>query len=252
VIALKGPRELVLIRHAQSRGNVADAEARDRGADRLELDVRDADMPLSETGEQQATSLGAYVDSLPAQARPKLVYSSPYARAVATAKGAVERADHDVRIILDERLRERELGVLDGMTGTGIRRLYPEEAGRREWLGKFYYRPPSGESWADVVLRVRQFLLNVSLDPTPPDRLWVVSHQAVLLAFRVVMEGISEQEVLEIDRATPIPNCSLTRYAWRDDEGWCLTDFADDRTVAEAPTTAEPPAADRAVDDARS
>ena len=58
----------------------------------------------------------------------------------------------------DERLRERDFGAFDGMTGAGIREQYPDEAKRRDLLGKFYYRPPGGESWADVALRIRSLL----------------------------------------------------------------------------------------------
>ena len=49
--------ELVLVRHGESVGNVADADARRRGAGRLDLDTRDPDTPLSERGEQQARVL---------------------------------------------------------------------------------------------------------------------------------------------------------------------------------------------------
>ena len=79
---------------------------------------------------------------LPTCARPAR-WSTPW-----TAGGAP-------RPVLDERLRERDLGLFDGMTGQGIKDTYPEEAARRSAMGKFYYRPPGGESWTDVVLRVR-------------------------------------------------------------------------------------------------
>jgi len=49
----------------------------------------------------------------------------------------------------------RDPGPSDGMTGQGTCDTYPEKAKRREAMGKFYYRPPGGESWTDVVLRVR-------------------------------------------------------------------------------------------------
>ena len=41
-------------------------------------------------------------------------------------------------LLTDERLRERDLGILDGYTGGGIRERYPEEAERRDRIGKFY------------------------------------------------------------------------------------------------------------------
>jgi broad specificity phosphatase PhoE len=39
----------------------------------------------------------------------------------------------------------------------------------------------------------------------------VVTHQAVILAFRMALEGLTEQQILEIDRGQPLPNCSITR-----------------------------------------
>ena len=48
--------ELVLVRHGESVGNLADAEARSRGAGRLDLDTRDPDTPLSERGRARPRS----------------------------------------------------------------------------------------------------------------------------------------------------------------------------------------------------
>ena len=61
-------------------------------------------------------------------------------------------------IALDERLREKEFGVLDRLTREGIAELYSQQAEFRRVLGKFYHRPPAGESWCDVILRLRSAL----------------------------------------------------------------------------------------------
>ena len=203
--------ELWLVRHAQSEGNVADDRARGARADRLELDIRDPDVPLSAAGKEQATALGASWRGLAAQRRPTRVLSSPYERAYRTAVLAVEAAGWDLPVARDERLRERDLGLLDGFTRYGIEAQFPEEAQRRARLGKFYYRPPGGESWADVAGRVRAVLEGQS--PHDGERLLVVSHQAVLMLFRYVLEDLDEQQVLEIDRTEGVANTSLTVYA---------------------------------------
>src|SRR5690348_3937351 len=104
MLTLKGPTELVLVRHAESRGNVADRAAREKGAERLELDVRDADMPLSELGEQQAAGLGHHLATVPADQRPTAVFSSPYKRALDTATAAAKGAELSEHVQLDERL----------------------------------------------------------------------------------------------------------------------------------------------------
>jgi broad specificity phosphatase PhoE len=209
--ATPGPSALWLVRHAESQGNLADARAHEAGAQRLELDVRDPDVPLSDTGRGQAEALGLLLRDLPAEQRPTVLLSSPFTRAADTAQVALQVSDLGLPIRFDERLRERDFGAFDGMTRNGIRAEYPQEAQRRDLLGKFYYRPPGGESWADVALRVRSFLTTAELRHSG-DRLMVVSHQAVILVFRYVLEELTEQELLDIDRREFIANCSVTRY----------------------------------------
>jgi broad specificity phosphatase PhoE len=209
--AIPGPAALWLVRHAESQGNLADVQASAAGAARLDLDVRDPDTPLSATGSEQAEALGAWLGTLAAEQRPTAVLSSPYTRAADTARTAVQVSGLALPVRFDERLRERDLGVFDRMTRAGIRAEYPEEAQRRDQLGKFYYRPPGGESWADVALRVRSLLLTADLRHTG-ERLLVVTHQAVLMVFRYVLEELSEPELLEIDKHDQIANCSVTRY----------------------------------------
>jgi broad specificity phosphatase PhoE len=209
--AIPGPAALWLVRHAESQGNLADVRATEAGAARLDLDVRDPDTPLSATGHDQAEALGAWLQELPADQRPTTVLSSPYARAADTARTAVQFGGLDLRVRFDERLRERDLGAFDRMTRAGIRAEYPEEARRRDLLGKFYYRPPGGESWADVALRVRSLLTTAELRHDG-ERLLVVTHQAVIMVFRYVLEELSEQQLLDIDKREQLANTSVTRY----------------------------------------
>ena len=241
--AQRGPDRLVLVRHGESVGNLADADARTRGADRLDLDIRDADVDLSDNGRQQAGAVRQWLSRAREEDRPSLVVTSPYRRAAETARTAVR--DLDVELIVDERLRERDLGAFDGLTNAGIRAEHPVEADRRKKLGKFYYQPPSGESWADVVLRVRSFLADLR-QGFDGETVWVFSHQAVIMAFRYVIEGLDEQELLEIDRSQRLGNASMTRYR-RGASGFELEVFADTEAVdaAEAEATHEDPQAGR-------
>ena len=98
----RGPSSIVLVRHGESVGNLADARAREQGADRLDLPARDADVELSDEGRRQADALGAWMAQ--AENLPDLVVSSPYARALETARRAVTHTERE--IVLDERLRE--------------------------------------------------------------------------------------------------------------------------------------------------
>src|SRR4051794_38174004 len=152
------PERLYLVRHGQSHGNVARDAADEAGLHEIDIDVRDVDVPLSELGRRQAEAAGRRVASLPPHERPGIVLSSSYVRARQTAEIICTQdalAGGPARAIVDERLREREFGIFDRLTTLGIRERFPDEAAHRRRLGKFYHRPPGGESWADVILRLR-------------------------------------------------------------------------------------------------
>src|ERR1700755_469557 len=118
-----------------------------------------------------------------------------------------------VTFTTDERLREKEFGVLDRLTRLGIREKFPELAEARLALGKFYFRPPGGESWCDVILRLRSVIDAVTRDHRR-ERVLVVSHQVVVNCFRYLLERMTEEQILAIDRAKEIANCSVTSYGF--------------------------------------
>ena len=243
--------ELVLVRHGESVGNLAATAAGEKGLPRLDLAYRDADTPLSDNGIAQAQALGRHLAEAPRETRPEVVLGSPYVRASSTMQHAMEGWPEAPRLVHDERLRERDLGLFDGMTGQGIRDTYPEESARREAMGKFYYRPPGGESWTDVVLRVRG-VLGDARQAYEGQRVWVFSHQAVIMAFRYLLESLSEQELLEEDARTPLGNCSLTVYRPSEDGVPTLVTYGavDHLEPSDAEATHEEPHPRRAAADA--
>jgi broad specificity phosphatase PhoE len=216
------PAGLMIVRHGESAGNVARDAAEAAGAPMIDIATRDMDVPLSMLGERQADALGRWIGTLESTERPTVVYASPYVRAAETARRALAaaglRVDHDVTFVVDERLREREFGILDRLTRRGITERHPEQAEFRAHLGKFYHRPPGGESWADVVLRLRSFVDTISRECCG-ERILVVTHQVVVLMFRYILEQLGEQEVLGIDRAAELANCSVTSYELVEGEG---------------------------------
>jgi 2,3-bisphosphoglycerate-dependent phosphoglycerate mutase len=208
------PQHLWLIRHGESAGNVARDVANASRLSRIEISGRDVDVPLSERGKRQSTALGHWFGELPPEQRPQFILSSPYARARQTAE-LIEIHAHSsatrVPFVVDERLREKEFGILDRLTRAGIEQFYPEQAEIRRSVGKFYHRPPGGESWCDVILRLRSTLHTLSLHYAGC-RVLIVTHQVVVLCFRYLLEDLDEQKILEIDRAGDVANCAITDY----------------------------------------
>ena len=218
------PAKLWLVRHGQSQGNVARDIADQAGHLEIGIDVRDVDVPLSDLGRDQARAAGEWFAALPDEEKPEVVLASPYIRTRETAKIMCEAgalAGGPQRAIIDERLREREFGVFDRLTTAGIRARYPNEAAHRAMLGKFYHRPPGGESWADVILRLRSALNTINLHYSDK-RVLVVCHQVVVLCFRYILEELDEREILKIDRESEILNCGICAYDFEPDkEGLC-------------------------------
>jgi broad specificity phosphatase PhoE len=213
--AQRWPERLWIVRHGESAGNVAREQADAAGAPRIVLDMRDVDVPLSPRGEDQARALGRWFAHGEEGARPDVMLASPYLRAQQTARLFREAggAHGDEPICIDERLREKEFGILDGLTTRGIVATLPEQAEFRRLLGKFYHRPPGGESWCDVIFRLRAVLDTIALYYAGR-RVMIVAHQVVVLCMRYVIERLSEDEILAIDRAGDVANCSVTEYAF--------------------------------------
>jgi probable phosphoglycerate mutase len=210
------PDRLWVVRHGESVGNLARKQAKIAGLPVLDLDLRDPDVPLSNLGREQSRALGRWFGALPATEQPDAVLVSPYTRTRETAELIAHEAGLPIAssdFAIDERLREKELGILDLLTEEGIARHHPEQARFRSRLGKFYHRPPGGESWCDVILRLRSLLDTVSLHYAGC-RMLVVTHQVVTLCLRYLLEGLTEEQLLAIDRDGAVANCAVTEYAF--------------------------------------
>lgn len=231
--------KIMLIRHGESIANVAATAAEAAGAEVIDVTARDADVPLSDLGERQAASLRPRLDAELGVDRDRtLVWSSPYRRAVSTARLALG----DRAFAIDERLRDRELGILDALTTHGVETRLPDEAARRRWLGTFYYRPPGGEAWTDVALRLRSFA--GELGHADGRTVLVFTHDAVVSLFLYVLLGWTEEQLdtFLVDRV--VGNATVTTLL-ADGPAWRVETFSDDAhlTAAGLPTTEHPGAA---------
>lgn len=210
------PNSLFVVRHGESAGNLARNAANTAHAHEIHSPGRDVDVPLSPLGERQSMSLGHWFGALPAGQRPTVVITSPYLRARQTTDiiktlGRFHFATDSAGSLQDERFREKEFGILDGLTRYGILARYPEQAALRASLGKFYHRPPGGENWCDVVLRLRS-AFEMMCREFHGERVLVVAHSVVVLCLRYIIEGLTEQDILAIDRSNEVANCSVTRF----------------------------------------
>ncbi|MCU1513967.1 MAG: histidine phosphatase family protein [Microbacteriaceae bacterium] len=237
-----GATELWLVRHGESIANVAAARAEASGAERIDVEYRDADVPLSSDGERQAAALGEWLAANMGGRRPAAVWASSYLRAQQTIDIAMQKARLALTVRVDDRLRDRELGILDLLTSHGVAAIHPDEGARRDWIGRFYYRPPGGESWADVALRLRSFLRDVDLYDDG-ECVLVAAHDAIILLFLYVCGGQTEAQLLEFAGTHSVANASVTRLSRPAGVGlWTIESFAETEHIenSDAPVTEHP------------
>jgi broad specificity phosphatase PhoE len=218
------PSRLWVVRHGQSAGNVAREAAEEAGDELIEIGTRDADVPLSDLGHRQAEALAGWFSSQAKDEQPQRLMTSPFVRSVQTCKAMADAMKIDSKNVhVDERLREKEFGILDRYTRYGIKSKFPDLDAQRGSVGKFYFRPPGGESWCDVILRLRSVYDEIKADHAD-HRVLIVAHQVIVNCFRYIVERLDEATILGIDREGDAPNCALTEYqAGPDGRGLVLT-----------------------------
>ncbi|HSG13936.1 MAG TPA: histidine phosphatase family protein [Gaiellaceae bacterium] len=136
---------------------------------------------LSSAGRRQAKELG----KRRADDEIDAVFCSDLPQAVDTARIAF--AERGLPIFLDWRLRGCDYGTLSGTA------VAPIEAARAEHVYDPY---PGGESYGDVVGRVRRFLQDVPRGLVD-GRIVVVGHPETKWALDHVLEGIPLPELVE-------------------------------------------------------
>ncbi|WP_405491213.1 histidine phosphatase family protein [Nocardia sp. NBC_00511] len=210
-----GLESLTVVRHGQSTVNAVRAT----GADEYCTGIRDADVPLSELGREQAVAAGKPLAAYDFD----LVLCSPYRRALDTARWALgdPATVGGPEFVVDERLRDRENGILFGLTASGIRSRYPAEYRARQQLGGYYYRPPGGESWPDVALRLRGVLGELD------GRVLVFAHDITVVLIRALLGPKSGLEIAETATAQ-VSNASINHWE-RDKSGMRLVLLDDTR-----------------------
>jgi len=237
---------MYVVRHGQSERNVMRDNAKAAGVSYdASKGVRDQDTPLTPYGGLQALSIGVeFRKRHPQYGKSPLegvtkhlifdgpldtailndsmrksrvngpihtLFVSPYLRARQTAEQIVDGLGYYPRIVVEERIRELEFGILDGLSPEGIAAKYPEEVRRRAKEGKYYYRPPGGENRPDVNLRLHSFIDTVVRDYNSTV-IGVVCHSVIVLCLRHLLERWDEASYLQVDKEDDVKNASITTY----------------------------------------
>ncbi len=214
------PLDLVLVRHGESEGNVAQKASKRGDHSHFTPEFRkrhNSTWRLSEKGREQASAAGKWIHENMASLLPfDRYYVSEYARAVETAaRLGLQGAEWKV----DFYLRERDYGVFEAMTEEDRWERFADAMRVRD-MDSFFWAPPQGESMAELCLRVDRMIDTLHRECSQK-RVLIVCHGEVMWAFRVRLERMLQDRYKALDTSkhpfNHIHNCQILHYTRRRD-----------------------------------
>ena len=180
---------LVLVRHGQSLWNLQD---RFTGW---------VDVPLTEQGEAEARRAGELLRDIPFD----VAYTSGLQRAQNTLALILESSGQDVPVIRNPALNERAYGDLEGLNKARTAEKYGADQ-VKIWRRSFNVPPPNGESLEMTAARTLPFFERCILNDIQDGRnVLVVAHGNSNRSIVMKLDGLSEEQVLELNLGTAIP-----------------------------------------------
>lgn len=189
--------EIILIRHGETEWN---SQKRMQGH---------SNSDLSEVGRGQIQALGELMKNVSFDH----IYSSDSLRTSQTAEAITQYSGHKIQF--DQRIREKNLGVFEGLTSTEAKERHPEVYRLFKTAGANYVID-EGESTQQLLERALEFIEEIRLRH-PQERVVMVTHGGVV---RVLMKHALG---LSIDAPTRfiIKNTGIFGLIWN--ENWLVT-----------------------------
>ena len=223
------PIDLILVRHGQSEGNAAKrlSEKGDNSGYAALNGRHTRSFRLSAKGRDQAIGAGKWLmDEFAKNGKTfDRFITSEYVRSMETA---ALLGLPDALWYRNFYITERDWGELE---------ICPEDE-RSEKFSKamqmhviepFFWRPPNGESLAQLCLRLDRALLTLHRECSDM-RVIIVCHGEVMRAFRVLIERMSQQQFkstyLSRQKEDRVNNCEIMHYSRRDPETGSIAQHA--------------------------
>jgi 2,3-bisphosphoglycerate-dependent phosphoglycerate mutase len=183
---------LVLVRHGQSEWNEKN------------LFTGWRDPALTAQGIAEGREAGQALKK--AGYRFDVAFTSVLSRAQETNRLILEEIDQpDLPVIRDQALNERDYGDLSGLNKDDARKKWGEEQ-VHIWRRSYDIPPPGGESLKDTAARVLPYFEREILPRVlKGERVLIAAHGNSLRALVMVLDKLSEKEILEVNIATGAP-----------------------------------------------
>lgn len=186
--------QIYFVRHGKTEWNLA---SRFQGGN--------GDSPLLDQSLEDIKKLGKYLRGT----KFRGIFSSPLQRAFNTAQGIDDAMNANLPVVIDERLREFNLGDMEGMLFDDASKKYPVQ------MDNFWHHPDkydptelNGEDYPHVIARGKDFAQEMAKRfPEENDKILAVSHGAALSA---IMGGLLGYPLKDVRKRGGLSNTSLT------------------------------------------
>ena len=214
------PLTLVFVRHGYSYANKVQEAAKKgdfSGYTEKFRKIGNSEMPLIEEGIEQAKTAGLWIKENIQGGIFDEYYVSSFVRAIQTA-GYLGLLPETKAWKYRDYLREQSFGHLDRMTDLERREKYPEIMANKE-IDPNYWSGLGGESRADLTQRAKDGVNSLYRECVNGSGI-IVTHGNTLWAFRTILEGLTWEQLAEIDsRDNPLEkmnNCQVVQYTRTD------------------------------------
>ncbi len=183
--------KLILLRHGQSQWNL---ENRFTGS---------VDVCLSAMGLDEAVRAGEILKTIPID----LIFTSTMKRAIETADIVTRSRSgcEPVSVKRNSALNERSYGDLQGMNKAEAAKLFGADQVKL-WRRSYDVRPPNGESLSDTANRTIPYMVREIMPEVKAGRnVLVVAHGNSLRSIYMFLDGLSREQVLELNIPTGVP-----------------------------------------------
>ncbi len=208
------PKNLFLVRHGQSEGNFVRKQFEKTNDEsffsEIFLGLHESQYELTELGVQQAQRAGEWFLKNNFTFFDRMLVSNNV-RAMQTAAHLNFK---NPSWMMDFNLRERDGGLFNVITPSKRDLQYADQQ-RFYDTQPFLFRPPQGESIADLCQRIK-IVLDTMARECDGKNVVITCHGHVMSAFRIILERMTLQEsndfLLHKNGLGHIPNCSIIHY----------------------------------------
>ncbi|HEY9756831.1 MAG TPA: histidine phosphatase family protein [Oculatellaceae cyanobacterium] len=200
---------LIVLRHGQTPPNMMIETPTD--AHFYPVTGADTTIGMTVFGVEQVVEAAEFIVKFLGKLRLKRIFCSQFYRTRQTALLVQKALPYHPPVREDKRIAKRGYGDFWNITYAGVKALYPEEYAKFMEVGSYMYRPPGGENYPDLKVRLESFIAD-EIEGSD-DNICISGHAAgVLMLEQMLLGELTNYELVERYDNIAVLNATVTVY----------------------------------------